>query len=68
MYLYEATSTLILYGSMDLSQKQEYMKELLASLADRFMNTYEQLTSPDSNEEEIELLKDYLANIISYCS
>lgn len=53
---------------MDLSQKQEYMKELLASLADRFMNTYEQLTSPDSNEEEIELLKDYLANIISYCS
>lgn len=68
MYLYEATSTLILYGSMDVTEKQVYMKELLGSLVNRFLSTHEQLASGTLTLEEKKILRDYLANIISYCS
>ncbi|VDK42905.1 unnamed protein product [Anisakis simplex] len=67
MFLYEATSTLIVFGSLGRELKETYMNELAGSLLQKFNDAHNQL-SQLTNEEDIKKCTHYMANIIGYSS
>lgn len=65
MFLYEATSTLIVYGPLDVQVKEQYMRELAGSLLEKFITGSEHLKGAVPMKTAMEI-RGYLANIIGY--
>ncbi|MFH4981767.1 hypothetical protein AB6A40_008476, partial [Gnathostoma spinigerum] len=70
MFIYEATSTMIVFGSLTPELKEQYMNELVGSLMEKFEMASKQLvTNPsDMNLTERQATLHYLNNIIAYSS
>lgn len=67
MFLYEATSTLIVFGSLKVELKEQYMKELAGSLLQKFLAANEELCKVTNSEDQQKILC-YMSNIIGYSS
>uniref|UniRef100_A0A8R1HHK4 Exportin-T n=1 Tax=Caenorhabditis japonica TaxID=281687 RepID=A0A8R1HHK4_CAEJA len=70
-YIFEATATLIVFGDLTTDMKAQYVGELASTLAMKFENGLNELNaarSKQADEETIQAILQFMANIIGYCS
>uniref|UniRef100_A0A1I7TXK2 Exportin-T n=1 Tax=Caenorhabditis tropicalis TaxID=1561998 RepID=A0A1I7TXK2_9PELO len=70
-YIFEATATLIVFGDLTSEMKSQYVGELVSTLAVKFQNGLSELNAArtrKADEETIQLILQFMANIIGYCS
>lgn len=70
-YIFEATATLIVFGDLSTEMKSQYVGELISTLAVKFENALTELNSArgmKADEETIQTILQFMANIIGYCS
>lgn len=70
-YIFEATATLIVFGDLTSDMKSQYVGELVSTLAVKFENGLSELNAARArkeDEETIQVILQFMANIIGYCS
>lgn len=70
-YIFEATATLIVFGNLTSDMKAQYVGELATSLAVKFENGLVELNAArarKADEETIQTILQFMANIIGYSS
>lgn len=70
-YIFEATATLIVFGDLTSEMKSQYVGELATTLAVKFENGLVELNTArarKADEETIQAILQFMANIIGYSS
>ncbi|EFO92257.1 CRE-XPO-3 protein [Caenorhabditis remanei] len=70
-YIFEATATLIVFGDLTSEMKSQYVGELATTLAMKFENGLVELNAArarKADEETIQIILQFMANIIGYSS
>lgn len=70
-YIFEATATLIVFGNLTSEMKAQYVGELATTLAVKFENGLVELNAArarKADEETIQTILQFMANIIGYSS
>lgn len=70
-YIFEATATLIVFGDLTSEMKSQYVGELATTLAMKFENGLVELNAArarKADEETIQIIQQFMFNIIGYSS
>ncbi|VDK67030.1 unnamed protein product [Cylicostephanus goldi] len=68
-FIFEATGTLIVFGELGVEQKALYIGELASKLGERFLTAVTELEAAKTANDaaKIQIIQQYMTNIVGYC-